>query len=466
MVYRFSQIETPIENPFKHDALGRQETVNFVAELVERTGRHGPFVLAIDAPYGSGKSTFISMLRSVLTGRDYYSVQFNAWQVGNSGDPLVPMVSVLDQAMRTELAVESRLKTSLDLVRKVTAIVAKRGAVAAAKAATLGGLSLDKEYETIAAAFAGEATGDLVGDFQRDAELAKRFRDELAKAVQQLPQFGKKPTLVFFIDELDRCRPDFAISLLERIKHMFDIENVVFVLSIDKRQLEAVTAAIYGAQINAIEYLRKFIDIEFGLPRPSSKRFIEMSLNRCGLDEVFSLRRSNDSHQDRAHFVRFFAAIADVRELSLRTQERCITRLKVVLEQTPYHDDFSPVLVALLVILRSVNEPLFSQCVQGRADLDELLNFFHANDAGLLCMEDRVVIESHLVAEIKDDRVRKKRIGRYQAILDATHSDPAARDYANRFMIISNNLMSRMHMPGTATSIIARRVDMAAAIRD
>jgi pantothenate kinase len=142
MVYRFSQIATPVENPFRHDALGRQETVDFVADLVERTGKNGPFVLAIDAPYGSGKSTFIAMLRAVLTRRDFYSVQFNAWQVDNSEDPLVPMVSVLDSAMRTELAVESRLAKSLDVVRRVTTIVAKRGVVAAAKTATLGGLDL------------------------------------------------------------------------------------------------------------------------------------------------------------------------------------------------------------------------------------------------------------------------------------------------------------------------------------
>lgn len=67
---------------------------------------------------------------------------------------------------------------------------------------------------------------------------------------------------MFFIDELDRCRPTFAIELLERIKHLFDIQNIVFVLSIDKEQLEASTAAAYGSAINAPEYLRRFIDLE------------------------------------------------------------------------------------------------------------------------------------------------------------------------------------------------------------
>jgi hypothetical protein len=296
--------------------------------------------------------------------------------------------------------------------------------------------------------------------------LAERFRDELTKAVQQLSSFNKKPTLVFFIDELDRCRPDFAISLLERIKHMFDIDNVVFVLSIDKRQLEAATAAIYGAQIDAAEYLRKFIDIEFGLPRPSSKRFVEMSLSRSGLDDVFSLRGKQVGDQDKAHFVRFFAAIADARELSLRTQERCITRLKVVLEQTPSSEDFSPVLVALLVVMRAVDEPLFTKFTQGRVGLEAVLKFFHADDTGQLRMHDRVVIDATLVAESRDENLRQQRIVRAKDVLSTTNSPRNARDYAERFLAILNNLLDRIDMPGTATSMVARRVDMAAAIRE
>jgi hypothetical protein len=464
MVYRFNQIETPVESPFKNDALGRQESVDFVAGLIEQAGQNGPFVLAIDAPYGSGKSTFIAMLRAVLTGRGFYSVQFNAWQVDNTSDPLVPMVAVLDQAMRTELAVESKLTKSLDTVRKVTTIVAKRSMVAAAKAATLGGLELDKEYEAVASLLAGDVTGDLVAGFQRDQELSKRFQDELAKAVQQLPHLDKKSTLVFFIDELDRCRPDFAISLLERIKHMFDVDNVVFVLSIDKPQLEAVTAAIYGTQINAAEYLRKFIDIEFGLPRSSNKHFIEMSLARSGLDQLFA-SRGQDSARDRGHFVRFFTAIADARELSLRIQERCLTRLKVVLEQTSNHYNFNPVLVALLVVLRATDEVLFRKAAQGRANVTELLKFFHADDTGQMRMEDRVAIEATLVAEIREDYVRSKWIEKYKDII-GTNAPREAQDYASRFVNIVNSLIDRMDMPGTVMAMVARRVDIAASIRE
>ena len=89
------------------------------------------------------------------------------------------------------------------------------------------------------------------------------FSSLLEKAVGAIqPEDSSKP-LLFFIDELDRCRPTFAIEMLERIKHLFDVKNMVFVLSIDKKQLEAITAAVYGERIDASEYLRRFIDLVF-----------------------------------------------------------------------------------------------------------------------------------------------------------------------------------------------------------
>jgi hypothetical protein len=77
-------------------------------------------------------------------------------------------------------------------MRRVTGVVAKRGLVAAAKAATIGVLDLDKEFETIASELAAGVTADVVDDFKREKELLERFRLELAGAVEQLPAVGKK----------------------------------------------------------------------------------------------------------------------------------------------------------------------------------------------------------------------------------------------------------------------------------
>lgn len=465
MTYRFSQIDTPDDNPFKEDKLKRRESVEFVANLIERAGKRGPFVLALDAPYGTGKSTFIGMLRAVLSGRNVYSVQFNAWQVDHTEDPLVPLVAVLDKAIRSDIRAESKLVERFHKVRRTTAMLVKHSVVGAAKFATAGVPDLNKGAEAIATALSGEIAGDVVDQFQKEQELAERFRTELARAVAELPNVDKEPTLVFVIDELDRCRPDFAISLLERIKHMFDIEKVVFVLAVDKPQLEAATAAVYGERINAAEYLRKFIDMEFGLPRPSNNLFVHASIKKLGMDKLFA-EMGRDGVILQGRFITFFTAIADALELSLRTQERCLTRAKIVLEQSPRQDEFSPVLVALLVVLRATNQQLFSALVQQRVDVEEVLRFFHADKDGQIPVGERVVIEASLAAEIRDHATRDWWSKRYEAVAADDKALPEQKHYAGRYNQILGSLLERMEMPGTYLASVAHKVDMAAAIRD
>lgn len=243
----------------------------------------------------------------------------------------------------------------------MTGLVAKRGFVAVAKGLTIGALDIDKEVEAVATELAGDATGDLVEAFQKEKDLLKKFREELDAAVKQLPIAGKRSTLVFFIDELDRCRPTFAIELLERVKHLFDMSNSVFVLSIDKQQLEASTAAVYGVGIKSAEYLRRFIDLEYGIPVAKTKCFTEALLSRFALDDSFANRTNFEVRYDRQSFVEVFTSLADLFGLSLRARERCISRLRVVLDQTPSERYLDPILVALLIVLRSNKPDLFAR---------------------------------------------------------------------------------------------------------
>ncbi len=190
------------------------------------------------------------------------------------------------------------------------------------KAATLGILDIEDDLEKMAADTAGEVAGNLVDAFQKEKQVLEKFRGEVEKAIKQFKAAGKKETLVFFVDELDRCRPTFAIEMLERIKHLFDVPNIVFVLSVDKSQLEASTAAVYGEKINAPEYLRRFIDLEYGIPMVQSKKFTKTLLTRFELDAEFSKRNGQQTRYDKDNFVDTFTELADVHDMSLRARER------------------------------------------------------------------------------------------------------------------------------------------------
>jgi hypothetical protein len=469
MSYRPPKIEVPLDNPFFQDKLERSETVKFLASIIDRSSDY-PLVLAIDAPYGSGKSTFVEMLRVTLDEKKYQTIYFDAWRADHVNDPLVAMVAALDTVVREKENFGGKAKVNLDVVRKLAGTVAKRGVVAAVKVATIGVLDLEEDVEEIIRDFAGDATSDLVGEFQKEEKLIAFFRNALEQVIAQLPSLNKNKTLVFFIDELDRCRPDFAISLLERVKHMFDVPNIAFVLSVDKKQLEAVTAAIYGDRIDASEYLRKFIDLEFGLASATSRLFLDSSVTRMGLDEVFAQRSgSHETRLDREHFVDVLFALARIFHLSLRAQERCITRLKLVLEQTPSNSYLNPEHVGLMIVLRLVDQNIFNRVASGALSPDELLEFMNTkpNGPNVLNSDDGRILMAMVLAEDRDTTRLNKRVALLREQINSGNlSDDEQATLQRRLELIQHFSNWRGRRAGSAYKQAAKKIDIASQIRE
>ena len=463
MVYRVSQLDVPADEPFRNDALERRQTVEFLAGLIERAG--GPFVLALDSPWGTGKTTLVRMLEAELKRQEFSCIYFNAWQVDYVTDPLVALVSSIDRLELGTGDAAATFKDHLRKARRVTSLVAKRTAVAAAKALTVGALDLDEEIEAAAVELAGDSVNDIVEAFQKEGVLLEKFRGELEKAVEQLSALGKKPTLVFFVDEIDRCRPTFSIELLERIKHLFDVPNILFVLSLDKRQLEASIAAVYGHDINAPEYLRRFIDLEYAIPEIKTKRVVESLLSRFGLDEVFASRTHADLRYDRDNFVDFFAALAEAIPLSLRAQERCMTRLRVVLDQTPENHYLDPVLVAVLIVLRVAAPHLFENLKLGAATASDVMTYLKELPGGRKVVGARMgtAIEANLIVADEDEE-------RKEAVLNAlktTAENESDHGYLHAREVLERVGYLQRPMRGTPRlSRVVNKIELAASIRE
>jgi hypothetical protein len=465
MTYRLPDLEISPDDPFRHDALDRKPIVEFLAALISRTG--GPFVLALDSPWGSGKTTIVRMLEAELKRQSFQSVYFNAWQVDYVTDPLVALVSSIDQIELADEQAASSFKDHLKVVRKVTTLVAKRGAVAAAKAVTAGMLDLEAEIEKAAAEFSGNVVSDLVDSFQKEKELLSKFRSELEAAVAQLSNSGKKPTLVFFIDELDRCRPTFAIELLERIKHLFDVPNITFVLSLDKKQLEASTAAVYGQGIDAPEYLRRFIDLEYGIPRSKAKKFTENLFARFGLDGIFAERNHPELQYERGNFLDVFTELADVMSMSLRARERCMTRLRVVMDQTPRDNYLEPILIALLIVLRSNRNELFDSLCTGQAGPKDVMSYLASFPGGMDLVASRSgqLIEAFLISSDENENRRAARVVELKALAENESTAQQNRDAAKELLNFIQHAQRSMHR-SPRFRFAARKVDLSAGLKD
>ena len=470
MNYRLSEVEIPVDNPFLNDVLDRKPLVEFLAGLIGRLS--GPFVLALDSPWGTGKTTLVQMLKAKLEQEQFRCVYFNAWQVDYVTDPLVALVAAIDDIHLQNKDAEGAFRGHLKTAKKITSKIAKRAVVAGVKAATLGILDLEDDIESIASDAAGDMAGNLVDVFQKEKDSLTKFRIEVEKAVEQLEAEGKKDTLIFFIDELDRCRPTFAIEMLERIKHLFDVPNIIFVLSIDKSQLEASTAAVYGERINASEYLRRFIDLEYGIPIIQTKRFTQTLLTRFDLDKVFAQRNGSTTQYDKGNFIDAFTVLADLFNMSLRARERSITRLCIVMEQTPGDNYLDPILVALLLVLRLKNPTLFQQLCAGINGPQDVIQYLTTLPGGAKLVADRIgiLIEAYLIAADPDEDRRKTCQDQLKALIEEKNHAGALKMSANFRASELTHMMQNIFNNGFRRSInlkhIAGKIDLAVAFKD
>ena len=101
-----------------------------------------------------------------------------------------------------------------------------------------------------------------------------------------LPENGER--LIIFIDELDRCKPSYAVRLLERIKHYFENDKITFVFSINSNELQHTIKKHYGNEFNATKYLDRFFDLRITLPPPNMQKFYN-SLNFNDKDNTYNI---------------------------------------------------------------------------------------------------------------------------------------------------------------------------------
>jgi hypothetical protein len=288
----------------------------------------------------------------------------------------------------------------------------------------MGGLDLEDAQEEVLASVAGEATDDLIASFKKEKQSLDQFREALEDAVQVIAEDGEKHPLIFFIDELDRCRPSFAIELLERVKHLFDVKNIIFVLSIDKKQLEAITAAVYGERIDAPEYLRRFVDIELSLPMPHTKGYTEDLIKRFDFGTFFAARRKNSElAYDYDHFVEAFTLLSASFGLSLRARERCLTRLALALTQTAENHYLDPIVLATLIVLRIKRKDIFENLISGNLDPQKVLPSLRDIAVSQEFFNSRIarIVEAYLVfGDV--DRERLERV--HKELVELAKAEP------------------------------------------
>lgn len=316
------------DTPFQNDLFNRGALAASLTSFIDR-GKDG-CVIGLDAPWGEGKTWFGRNWQAKLDADGYQTIYLDAFEQDYSEDPFTVLAAEILQA----LAAKSD-KSNLEKLRAASVKLGKTLLPAAAKISinTVGKLLLGTQD------LAGEVT-DAIGKLdEKIADAAEKYiaarlsqSDAEKKSVAgfraALTEFAAaqdKP-VVFFIDELDRCRPDFAVRIVERVKHFFDVPNLVFVLLLNREQLWRAIEGVYGHGFDANAYLGKFIHLFLTLPKRKS---LDTGQSNAAWVYAWQVGKRYRFHESRDFevFVNAFGQLSAALDLSLRDVEKAIALL-------------------------------------------------------------------------------------------------------------------------------------------
>lgn len=360
--------------PFIHCSTGREEAGKALTSIVNSIDLGG--TIAITGEWGSGKTTFLKMWKQSLEDQHYPTVLLNAWETEWAEDPLIAVVACIRRSCKQEDSKEALN----DILRVAKGFVQKPLQMAR----TFGRGAIDNYLGDVSQTIAeqmGQAFDQAVASFdgkEQSMETLKDALETLAWNVNQGNDSGKP--LVFIIDELDRCKPDYAVRMLEVLKHFFVVRNIVFVCAIDKKHLEDSICGFYGSEkMNAAEYLRRFFELEINLPSPNYSKFCEHLYDYYQLAEFFeSEERLQHSgfRNNSEDFKWFLSSLGAKSGLSLRQLERITAFTKLTLRNVGPRIYYYPILSLFVTYLRFFDFPFYSALKDHKWSCQELLNAF------------------------------------------------------------------------------------------
>lgn len=263
----------------KTDPIGRNKYIRRFIQMLTRM-EDDCYTVALNGDWGSGKTFFVKQIKMILDAynpqsnmdeeqrkavqqcyRDnscpdsYATVYYDAWAFDNHDDPILSLVyTTLKSGCGEEP--EGKGNSLIEAAIRVIDVIK--------------GTNLTEIY----GAFKNQQPEKLTAEIEKTEDLKDSIRAFIDTLIQE-----KGNRLIIFIDELDRCKPDYAIRLLERIKHYFDDERITFVFSVNLTQLQWTVKSYYGNSFDATGYLEKFFDLLFTLPPTDYERFLQNRLN-------------------------------------------------------------------------------------------------------------------------------------------------------------------------------------------
>jgi hypothetical protein len=340
-----------LKHEFIDDNLDRKTLAKkYVLFLNKLQGNH---TIALDAPWGSGKSKFIEFMTDEFErededkSKDIY-ITYNAWENDYTDDPFLSLMSeFFETIIKKQYRGEDKLKGIMNTTFSASKHIGK-GILKGVTRSVLGSESIESLSEGIGEILKGtisETSNILINNafksISKGKKTRKEFTKELKSNIVKILEENSKDKFIIIIDEVDRCKPTFAIELLENIKHLFDIEKIVFFIAVDRTQLAESIKAVYGSGFDSDTYLHRFFDIELHLPKSKLEDHFKIIINETLNNEHAFTDYQCDKYLLDA--INFF-------DLSIRDFERIVSETLLLRTINPQVNSSLDICILLLIL--------------------------------------------------------------------------------------------------------------------
>lgn len=458
MRYRPAPLEIYDNQPFENDALNLEPAGAALTQLI--SNGQGAGVVSVDASWGFGKSTFLEMWSKSYVAAGGAVVRWNAWENDFVEDVFV---SLFEEIGAQITASNRKASVAKGHAKKAAKSLLKHGVPMAVRIATAGLLSGHELDGKGIDSLLEHASSDYLESYLARKKGIKSFREQLHKFVEAQSEESNEENLpiVIVVDELDRCRPAFALEALETIKHLFGIDGMVFVLGLDLEQLGNAIQGAYGPHFDGKGYLRRLIDVKLGLPEPDLEKFVDTLVRRYELSEEFSQRTRNwlSTPENLATSLKRFARLGG---LSLRDVEQAMLQINLYLGSFRSGSILFPTLAACLIVVRQHDSADYDQFFRLASEFDEAWGFLQGvfpglenarDDSGqLLELETRVALGG---IELLDGRLIELR--------KAEENQRSLSEYELRLLELGGhmkNMLNHFHVFSDSVQYIRSRLDL------
>lgn len=273
------------------DYLSRQPFIKLLKNIIENQSKNNNgYSIAIDGDWGSGKTWILDALESQLSSDEYLIFHYNAWENDFYEEPLVALLSVMIEKLNEVAKQKSLYESVVTELLKEAASDLEILAVGIAKYFIK--IDIDKSIKNKKNLFNRIKKGTKIAN---DIDSMLPLRKTLAEIREVIKNLAEKLKILLVVDELDRCLPEYAIKVLERLHHVCNKMPVFQIIAIDKSNLSDSICKVFGknfsnpsSQHNVMQftdsYLQKFIDISVPLSNGKPNKSLEV-MN--GLEKTF-----------------------------------------------------------------------------------------------------------------------------------------------------------------------------------